>query len=70
MSLDDCWRQRLLYLHLTVLWAERCSGQIKPFACRVNGVAAIATRDLIRPEYGLLHLLEWLLAPTFRWSVP
>ena len=46
MSLDDCWRQRLLYLHLTVLWAERCSGQIKPFACRVNGVAAIATRAL------------------------
>jgi hypothetical protein len=53
-------------LPLTVPWAEGCSGQIQPFARRMNGVAELSHAHLIRAEYGLLRLREWLLAPTFK----
>jgi hypothetical protein len=56
MSLDGSWRRRLLYFHLTVLWAERCSGQIQPFARRMSGQLPHA--HLMWPEYGFLRLLE------------
>src|SRR5216683_7805845 len=42
-------RLHLVRVHLTMLGAERCSGQFEPFARGMNSVAAIATGALDRP---------------------
>src|SRR6266446_10158080 len=47
---------RLLRVHLTVLWAQRCPGQFEPFTRRMNGVAARGTGALDRAG-------GWLFAP-------
>src|SRR5713226_8326781 len=66
ISLDDGRRFRFLYFHPTVRWAEGCPGQLEPFTCRVNDVAAIGTGALICREYCFLRPLEWLLLPAVR----
>src|SRR5215472_1939973 len=41
-------RSGLPCLHLTVLWTERCPGQVEPFACGMNRIAAIAASTFDR----------------------
>ena len=43
IALDRCWRRRLLYFHLTVLWAERWAGRVEPSALGMSRIAAGGT---------------------------